>query len=348
VERVAGELRRRFRLGAEAFLPSLEDIGALCAVAWPDRIAVRRADGDTYLLPNGLGARLGRRTALGDEPALVAIELETGKGPEALINLATSMSLAQVRSAFADSLARVRLVYWDREGGRVSARLEERLGAIVLSSTPLRPEPAEVRDALLAAIRAGEAGDDLPWSPAARQLLSRLRFLQRADTEGHWPDFSPAGLLESLHVWLAPRLTGVSSLADLRRLDLGEALRTLLGRDHHRRLQQGAPEAIQVPSGHRVALDYPEEGPPVLAVKLQEMFGCAETPRVAFGRVPVLLQLLSPARRPLQVTQDLRSFWDQIYPEVKKEMRGRYPRHPWPDDPWSAPATRSTTKRLKG
>jgi ATP-dependent helicase HrpB len=280
--------------------------------------------------------------------ALVAIELETGKGPEALINLATAITLAEVRRLFADSITRVRLVYWDREAGRVSARLEERLGAIVLSSAPLRPEPSEARDALLGAIRAGEAGDDLPWSPTARQLLARLRFLQRSDPEGRWPDFSPAGLLESLHIWLAPRLTGASSLADVRRLDLGDALRNLLDRDQLRRLNQGAPETIQVPSGHRVTLEYPGEGPPVLAVKLQEMFGCADTPRVAFGRVPVLLHLLSPARRPIQVTQDLRSFWDRVYPEVKKEMKGRYPRHPWPDDPWSAPATRSTTKRLKG
>ena len=186
----------------------------------------------------------------------------------------------------------------------------------------------------------------LNWTPAARQWRARVGLLGRSWPEGGWPNLSDMALLARLDEWLAPYLAGITSLAGLRRVDLPAALEQLLGRERVRDLARLAPERLAVPSGSSIRLDYEPEGGPVLAVKLQELFGLADTPQVAGGRVPVLIHLLSPAGRPLAVTRDLRSFWNQVYPEVKKEMKGRYPKHPWPDNPWKAEATRRTKKRM--
>jgi ATP-dependent helicase HrpB len=273
----------------------------------------------------------------------VAVEVRGKGGGEGEIEQASVLRREDVEETFGGALGWRREVAWDERSGRVVAREARRLGALVLQERPAAATPEDAAAALLTVVRKEGLGA-LGWSEAARQLLGRARLLRGALPEGGWPDLSDAALVETLEVWLAPALSGVKSLAELRRVDLVAALAASLGWERQRELERLAPERLEVPSGSRIRLDYePPEGP-VLAVKLQELFGLADTPRVAGGRVPVLIHLLSPAGRPLAVTRDLRSFWNEVYPEVKKEMRGRYPKHPWPDDPWSAPPTRRAKK----
>jgi ATP-dependent helicase HrpB len=189
--------------------------------------------------------------------------------------------------------------------------------------------------------------DTLGWSRASRALQQRVQCVAAAFPEQEWPDFSDETLLATLESWLAPFVSKLRSRDDLARFDPLPALSACLSWPRQRLLDEVAPTHLPVPSGRRVALAYSAEGPPVLAVKLQELFGLADTPRIAAGRVPVLIHLLSPARRPLAVTQDLASFWNNVYPEVKKELAGRYPKHPWPNDPWQAPPTPSVKHKKK-
>ena len=186
----------------------------------------------------------------------------------------------------------------------------------------------------------------LNWSAEAQEFRNRVNFLARTLPEEELPDLSDLGLAAALERWLLPHLGGVRTLSQLARIDLLAPLKGMLDWRSQKLVDEGAPTHLRVPSGSRVQLSYPADGVPFLAVKLQEMFGLAETPRVALGRVPVLIHLLSPARRPIQVTADLRSFWNGAYREVCKELKGRYPRHPWPDDPWEAQATRHVKKRV--
>jgi ATP-dependent helicase HrpB len=242
---------------------------------------------------------------------------------------------------------RERVVSWDEGEGRVVAREEERLDALLLGSRTVMPTEEETQRALLEGIAAGPGVGGLNWSPAALQFRARVGFLGRI-FPGDWPDLSDEELGRTITQWLASHLAGVRSRGELARLDLVGPLRGILTREQAARLDDGAPLQVAVPSGSRIRIDYlPEEGP-VLAVKLQELFGLAETPRIAWGRVPLLLHLLSPAGRPIQVTRDLKNFWNSVYPEVKKELKGRYPRHPWPDDPWGAVATRHAKRRGTG
>jgi ATP-dependent helicase HrpB len=237
-------------------------------------------------------------------------------------------------------------VVWDWQAGRVSGRDEERLGAMVLASRPCAVTDDEAADALIAAL--GERHDlsILPWSVAARQLQARAALLRRFFPADGWPDLSDEALLAVMTDWLRPYLRGITSLAALAKLDLSALLQGQFTWEQKSRLNEGAPTHLTMPSGSRLALDYLAPDGPVLAVKLQELFGCGQTPQVAWGRCPVLLHLLSPAGRPIQVTRDLANFWNVGYPEVKKELKGRYPKHPWPDDPWSAVPTPKTSKGL--
>jgi ATP-dependent helicase HrpB len=209
-----------------------------------------------------------------------------------------------------------------------------------------RPVPASDDEALplFVSLLQSEGLGILRWPPEAAQYRARLAFLHQALPADDWPEVSDTALLAQLDQWLAPWLAAVRSRSDLARLDLLAALRSWLG-SKAQEVEKLAPERLAVPSGSRIRLDYGAGELPVLAAKLQELFGMADTPRVAGGRVPVLIHLLSPAGRPLAVTRDLRSFWDAGYPEVRKEMRGRYPKHPWPDDPWNAVATRRAKPR---
>ncbi|HXV20498.1 MAG TPA: ATP-dependent helicase C-terminal domain-containing protein, partial [Desulfuromonadales bacterium] len=320
------------------------EVGRLLAVAFPDRIGREREPGSgRYLLAGGQGAQLSPRSAVRRAPWLVAVEVAGKPGLEGEIRLASALEKECVEELFGGDLDWRREVEWDERAGRVVGREVRRLGALLFQERPAAATAEDVVPALLAALRR-QGIEVLDWSPAARQLRARVELLRQSWPEGGWPDFSEASLLASLEEWLAPWLAGVTSLAGLRRVDLSAALAQLLGRERTRELARLAPERLAVPSGSSIRLDYEADGGPVLAVKLQELLGLADTPQVAGGRVPVLIHLLSPAGRPLAVTRDLRSFWNQVYPEVKKEMKGRYPKHPWPDDPWNAAPTRRTKK----
>jgi len=274
-------------------------------------------------------------------PCIVAASLDA-RDEEGLIYLAAPLEEEQLRRHFAGHLRLVDGVRWDSQQQLVVTRREERFGALVLQSKPLpHPDPEQVRAVMLEGV--GRLGiDALPWTPELRQWQARVLCMREWCPEEGLPDVSDVALLGSLDQWLAPFLDGVSRRDHLARVDLAAALHGMLDWKQSRRLDEGAPTHLEVPSGSRIRLEYAPGQSPVLAVKLQEMFGSADTPRIAWGRVPVTLHLLSPARRAIQVTQDLRGFWDRTYAEVKKELKGRYPKHPWPDDPWNAPPTRRT------
>jgi ATP-dependent helicase HrpB len=341
VRRVREEARQLARgLGIRAGEGSAEAAGILLALAYPDRIAQRRqGGGGRFLLRNGRGAAFAHPQPLAEAAYVVAAEL-AGHGRESRVYLAAPVDLADLEAHFADQLETQETVVWDDEAGAVRARRRERLGALVLRESPLSdPDPELVTAALLEGIRARGIGA-LPWTRVARQLQERLVFLRHSDPS--WPDASDEGLLASLEEWLAPYLAGATSLA---RLDLASILESMLAWDQRRRLDEQAPTHVEVPSGSRIPVDYSDPDAPVLAVRLQEVFGWTETPRIAGGRVPLTLHLLSPARRPVQVTRDLASFWRTTYFDVKKDLKGRYPKHYWPDDPLAATPTHRVKPR---
>jgi len=345
VERVAGYFRKALRVPEGVLRRDAALVGELLMKAYPDRVARERVSGSgRYLMANGNGARLSGRSRLRAQPFIVAVEVEGG-GTEGEIHLASAVTLDAVRGACAPAITRGKRVFWDDREGRVVARDEERLGAILLSERPATPSADEVTGALVQGILGGPGIGGLNWSPEAQEYRNRVSFLSRELPEEGLCELSDAYLAADIGRWLVPHLTGVRTLTALSRVDLLEPLKGMLSWREQKLLDDAAPTHLTVPSGSRVRLSYPADGAPYLAVKLQEMFGLAETPRVARGRVPVLIHLLSPARRPIQVTADLRSFWNGAYREVCKELKGRYPRHPWPDDPWEARATRQVKKR---
>ncbi len=319
--------------------------GLLLAFAFPDRIGQRRA-GTTgrFLLRNGVGAFV-EAAALSREEYLVAAELD-GKPTESRIYLALPLSREELETHFANDITREDVLAWDSTARAVTARRRRRLGAIVLEESALaNADPAAVAAAMLDGIRR-EGVERLPWTEEARRMRSRLAFMRHLDPA--WPEVGDEALTRTLDVWLAPRLSGIRRWTDLERLDLGEALLDLVSWAQRASLDEWAPTHVQVPSGSRILVDYGDPTAPVLAVRLQEMFGQASTPTVGRGRVPVTLHLLSPARRPVQVTRDLAGFWRTTYFEVRKDLKGRYPRHPWPDDPLAAAPTRHTKRRGHG
>ena len=337
----AAELRRAMRISRGE--GSVENAGAVLALAYPDRVARRRAGSDPrYLLVNGSGAYLDRGDALSREEFLVIAETDGAK-PEARIVIAAPISREGLEREFALHIEQEDVVAWDRASGAVAARRRRRLGAIVLDDAELR-DPAQplVRAALLEAIR-NEGVASLPWSEASVRLRHRLAFARTIDPA--WPDVSDAALHRELEAWLGPHLDGVRRRDDLARVDLGAAVLSLVPWDLRSRLDTLAPTHITVPTGSRVPVNYADPRLPVLAVRLQELFGLAETPAVGGGRVPLTLHLLSPAGRPVQVTRDLGGFWKSSYFDVRKDLRGRYPKHAWPEDPMNAEPTRKARRR---
>ena len=238
------------------------------------------------------------------------------------------------------------MVEWDTKAGRFIAEAQHKIGALVLQRKALQAVPAEAKSTALIGFIRKQGLDVLPWQAEHEQWCARVNLLRSVEPEQPWPDVSRANLLATLEEWLAPYLEAVNVLADFKKLDLTSILSNLLPWERQQRLEQLAPKRLEVPSGHDIAIDY-SQSPPVLAVKLQEMFGCQQTPTIANGRVALLVHLLSPAGRPLQITQDLAGFWRTSYHEVKKDMKGRYPKHPWPDDPLQAIATRKVKRLLK-
>ena len=246
---------------------------------------------------------------------------------------------------WASHIETIRQVEWDRQEGRILSIITEQLGALTLSAIPFSAPDEEVIPILCQAVRSGAAS--LTFTEDARQLQGRVALLRRTFPADGWPDMTEGALLSSPEGWLAPWLSGIRTKEQLAGLQLVPALKAMLSRQQSYRLDKEAPTAMAVPSGRTVALDYAAGELPVLAVKLQELFGLAVTPTVAGGRVAVLVHLLSPAGRPVQITRDLKGFWENGYPQVKKELQGRYPKHPWPDDPWNAVPTHRISRKTK-
>ena len=345
VERLASYFRQALGASEGAGRRDAALVGELLMKAYPDRVAKERTPGSgRYLMANGSGARLSTRSNVRAQPFIVAVDVEGGAA-EGEIHMASAVTLEAVRGGCSAAITRGKNVFWDDREGRAVARDEERLGAILLSERSATPTKEEISLALVQGILSGPGIAGLNWSDDAQQFRNRVNFLARVVPEEDLPDLSDQALAASLESWLVPHLSGVRTLAQLARVDLLAPLKGMLTWREQKLVDDGAPTHLKVPSGSRVQLGYPADGVPFLAVKLQEMFGLAETPKVAFGRVPVLIHLLSPARRPIQVTADLKSFWNGAYREVCKELKGRYPRHPWPDDPWEAQATRQVKKR---
>ncbi|HEX4972056.1 MAG TPA: ATP-dependent helicase HrpB [Steroidobacteraceae bacterium] len=323
-----------------------EDIGRLLAFAYPDRIAQSRGAGGRYLLSGGRGARLMDAQSIAQAEFLIVADLDAGDR-EALIRLAAPLTRAALEADFAALIEHRERFEWDAREQAVVAQDERWLGAIRLSERRLEnPDSARITSALLTGIR--ELGlEALPWTKEARALRQRLQFAREFDTRPQqpWPDVSDAALLSTLDTWLTPWLTGMSRRDHLARLSMTEIVGALLDWNQRQRLDEIAPTHLQVPSGSRIPIDY--SAAPSVAVRLQEVFGLAATPTVGGGRVPLTLQLLSPAQRPVQVTKDLASFWARGYAEVKKELKGRYPKHYWPDDPTTAVATARVRPRPK-
>ncbi|WP_444437537.1 ATP-dependent helicase HrpB [Pseudomonas sp. A6] len=319
-------------------------LGALLAFAYPDRVArQRREGGGEYRLANGRAAQFGEPDALMKEPWLVVADLGSRQGQrEERIYLAAALDAALFDSVLAEQVRVHDELDWDEREGVLRAERQRKVGELVLSREALPGLDAEARSRALLGLVRRKGLELLPWTPELRQWQARVNLLRRLDLEGkgesEWPDVSDAALLASLEDWLLPYLGKVSRLAHFANLELPGILHGLLPWPLPQRLDELAPRTLQVPSGSSIRLDY-SEFPPVLAVRLQELFGLADTPRIAGGRLAVKLHLLSPAQRPVQVTQDLANFWRSTYAEVKKDLKGRYPKHYWPDDPLIAEPT---------
>jgi ATP-dependent helicase HrpB len=337
------DARRRARRDAD------HDAGLLLALAYPDRIGRRRsAQGAGFTLANGRGAAFAGPQALARREFLVAVDLDLSSHlRDARILLAAPLERTDLMEQFAGRIRRVDSVEWSTREQAVSARRTLELDALVLEEQPLADAPADaVRDAMLAGVRELTLAA-LPWDREARDLQARIEFLRAAPARAGaapWPDVSDSALAGSLESWLAPWLDGVTRREHLARVPLEQALRALLSFEQQRALEQRAPAQLTMPSGSRIRVDYQGDDAPAVAVRLQEVFGLAATPRIDGGRVPVTLRLLSPAQRPVQVTRDLESFWRGAYLEVRKDLRGRYPKHYWPEDPLAAAPTRGVRR----
>ncbi len=307
------------------------------ALAYPDRIAQRTAHA-RFRLVSGRAVRLSEEDPLAAADFLVAAQLDAGQ-KEGRVRLAAVIGLSELRELPDLTITHRDSVYWDSADQRVRALRVETIGALELSRQPLRDaDPEALRGALLQGVAEQGLGV-LPWNKGLRRWQARVVWLRTALQESDLPDLSDDWLLRHLDLWLAPWLDGMTQLAQLQRIDLDAVLRSRLSWQQQQLIEQEAPSHLQVPSGSRIPLHYEPGAAPVLAVRLQELFGLAETPRLGRGRIPVMLHLLSPAQRPMQITDDLAGFWQRTYPEVKKELKGRYPKHYWPDDPLRAVAT---------
>ena len=321
--------------------------GLLLAFAYPDRIARRRAGGEgRYTLANGRGAHFSEPQGLGRQEFIVAVDLDD-RDRDARILLAAPLDAAELFTHFAAQLVRAESVEWNTRERAVLARRTVTLGSLVLEEKPLAEVPAEAaRAAMLRGVR--ELGiESLAWDRDARDLQARMQFVRAAlaDDAGGWPEVSDAALGNSLEAWLAPWLDGVTRREHLARISMTQALRGLLSWEQARELDEWAPTHLAMPTGSRIRVDYHDASAPAVSVRLQEVFGLSASPLLGRGRVAVTFKLLSPAQRPVQVTRDLASFWRGSYAEVRKDMRGRYPKHYWPENPLEAQPVRGTRRR---
>lgn len=326
-------------------------IGFLLACAYPDRIAHRKPDRQNhYLLSNGRTATLAQGDALGNSEWLAVAELggtlnRDGKGSNDRIFSACALDPALFENQLSELIEEKDTLHWDEQTDRFNAEHIRTIGKLVIHRQRIEKIPVEARRDALIELLKKRGLNLLPWNRSTRQWQSRVMLLNKLGLELElWPDVSDQYLLATIETWLAPFLDPISKLSDFQRLDLQSILSGLLPWPLPKRLDELAPVTMTVPSGSSIKIDY-TQSPPVLSVKLQEMFGCLDTPTIANGRIKLMLHLLSPAQRPLQVTQDLAGFWKSSYSEVKKEMKGRYPKHPWPDSPEQALPTKYTKRR---
>ena len=320
-------------------------IAPLLARAFADRIARRRSQDGRYQLANGMGAALDVDDALGRHEWLIApLLLQGSASPDARILLALPLDIDALISRCPELLQQSDTIEWDEAQGTLKAWRRMRIGELTVKVQPLaKPSEDELHLAMLNGIR-DKSLSVLNWTPAAEQLRLRLHCAAKWLPEYDWPAVDDRTLLATLENWLLPHMNGVHSLRGLKSLDVHNALSGLLDYSRQQRLVSSLPTHYTVPTGSRIAIRYHEDNPPALAVRMQEMFGEASTPTIAEGRVPLVLELLSPAQRPLQITRDLAAFWQGSYRDVQKEMKGRYPKHVWPDDPANTAPTRRTKK----
>ena len=312
--------------------------GVMLALAYPDRIAQRRGLG-RFRMANGGGAVVPDHDGLA-KTDFIAIALLDGALADAKVFLAAALTLAEIETHFGELIETRRGVFWDAKAQNVSARQSQQLGALVLEERPLRDlDPEAVAKAMAEGVRGMGLGA-LPWDEGAASFRARISFLKRTMADMDWPDFSDAALLATLDDWLLPYLSGMTKRADLQRLDLAQILRGMVPQTLLARLDKLAPVRMEVPSGGHYRIDYETEGDPILRVRLQEMFGMTSAPQVADGRAKLKIELLSPAGRPVAVTQSLETFWTNAYPDVRKDLRGRYPKHSWPENPLEAQAVK--------
>ncbi len=322
-------------------------LGCLLALAYPDRVAQqRRAGGAEYRLANGRAALFADVDALMKQSWLVIADLGSRQGQrEERIYLAAEFDPELFDSVLSEQVTQVDQLDWDEREGVLRAERQRKVGELILSREPLTGLDESARGHALLGLVRRKGLELLPWTPELRQWQARVTLLRQLDLEkqdsSEWPDVRDAALLDSLESWLLPYLGKVTRLSHFGNLDLSSIVRNLLPWPLPQALEAQAPQAIQVPSGSNIRIDYSQH-PPILAVRLQELFGLAETPRIAHGKQPLTLHLLSPARRPVQVTQDLANFWRTTYADVKKDLKGRYPKHFWPDNPLVAEATART------
>jgi ATP-dependent helicase HrpB len=344
--RSSGHWRRNLMHDSPDSADPHEWTGILLAWAYPDRIGRARGEGGRYLLANGRGAHFGEPQALSKSEYIVAAELD-GASREARIFLAAPLRRADLEQHFAGQIVDRAEIVWDEREQAVRARRERRLGALVLESTEIRnPDSQEIEKAVLTGLRQlGVAG--LPWTEELLQWRARVLLMKQfaVASPEPWPDLSDAALAATLEEWAPPWISGFMRREHFARLDLRSALRSRLSYAQGVILEREAPTHFTVPSGSRIPIDYLDGEIPTLSVRLQEMFGLSQTPSIAAGGLPLLLKLLSPARRPVQITRDLVSFWNRGYHEVKKDLKGRYPKHYWPDDPYAAEPTRRARPR---
>jgi ATP-dependent helicase HrpB len=319
--------------------------GVMLAFAFPERIARNRGDG-SFVLANGRGAALDQASALLRTPFIAVAEL-SGTAAQGRILLAAPITQGEIEAHFTDQITTADQIAFDRGAMALRARRRKTLHAITLSEAPLALQPSAEAARILADGLISAGLDKLPWSKPARQWRDRVNFLRKAegDSQNPWPDLSDDALAAQREAWLVPLLFDKTSLKQLAGGDLSEALMTLLPWELRARLDREAPTHFEAPTGTQLAIDYEAEQGPTIAVRLQELFGLNTHPAVAKGKIPLVLELLSPAHRPVQVTRDLPGFWRGSYAAVRSDLRGRYPRHPWPDDPATAMPTRRAKPR---
>lgn len=332
IKQTSRQIRESARLSGDiAEIPA----GVLIALAYPDRIARKRGAGQRYLMASGAGAVLAEHDSLGKSEWLAIAQLDGAMG-DGKARLAAPLTLPQIEEFFPHLLSEEGGTFWDAKSASVKSGMRKTLGAILIAERPSTvSDPEKIAAAMLEGVR--EMGlAALPWSDGARGLQARLQFLHRVMPEAGFPDLSDATLSSSMEEWLLPYLSGMARKSDLARLDMNAILQSLIPHELLRRMEKLAPPRITVPGGGHYRIDYEGEGDPTLRVRLQEMFGLQSAPQVADGHARLKIELLSPAGRPVAVTQSLETFWRDAYPDVRKDMRGRYPKHFWPEEPLTA------------